>query len=183
MMENKMTGGNPILHVAKDTVIYKQGQACSTMFLLRQGTVGLYLNYGTPDQFQLCELSQSDSSLGEMGLLDGEPRNATAVALTDAVLVEISQDKFASFIAENPMAAKQIIIDLSVRFKNVTQELKNEQVVIRECLTTLQEEDEKRKNSFMGKLKKYTEYFFNIPKDVPPDLYVGYYNRFHGTML
>ncbi|MCH3907728.1 MAG: cyclic nucleotide-binding domain-containing protein [Sphaerochaeta sp.] len=182
-MEANGTGGNPILHVEKDTVIYKQGQECSTMFLLRQGTVGLYLNYGTPEQFQLCELSQPDSSLGEMGLLDGEPRNATAVALTDAVLVEISEDKFGAFIAQNPMEARQIIVDLAIRFKNVTQELKNEQEVIRECLSTLQEQDEKKKNSFMGKLKKYTEYFFNIPKDVPPDLYAGYYNRFHGTML
>jgi len=183
MEEKVKTGGNLILHVVKDTVIYKQGQECSTMFLLRSGTVALYLNHGTPNQFQLCELSHPGSSLGEMGLFDGEPRNATAVALTDAVLVEISEEKFASFIAENPEEARQIILDLAMRFKNVTQELRNEQDVIRECLTTMQQEETKRKNSFMGRLKKYTEYFFNIPKDVPPDLYVGYYNRFHGTLL
>jgi len=182
-MSKETDAGNPIIEVAKDTVIYQQGQECNTMFLLRHGSVALYLNYGTPEQFQLCELSHEGASLGEMGLLNDEPRNATAVALTDCVLVEISDNQFPSFIAAHPAETRQIIIDLAVRFRNATNEIRNEQEVIRDCIQALQEEKHQRKESFAERLKRYADFFLEVPPDVPPDLYMSCYNRFHGSML
>ncbi len=56
-----------ILKVAEGTVIYEQGTECDSMFLLREGKVGLYLDFGTPKQFALIEMTGPSSSLGRWG--------------------------------------------------------------------------------------------------------------------
>ena len=182
-MEMKTDAGNQVLEVPKDTVLYEQGAPCSSMFLLRSGTVGLFLNYHTPQQFQLFEISLSGSSLGEMGLFDAEPRNATAVTLSDCLLVEISQENFPSFIEAHPEETRQIILDLSQRFKMAIQEVKNEQLIIQESLQALKEAQNNKKDSLKDRIKKISDFLLDIPEDVPPELYLSFNSRFHGSML
>ena len=50
---------NPIISVPKGTIIYEQGEPCTTMFVLQSGSVGLYLNWATPKQFQLLEITKT----------------------------------------------------------------------------------------------------------------------------
>ncbi|MFA6688087.1 MAG: Crp/Fnr family transcriptional regulator [Sphaerochaetaceae bacterium] len=171
-----------ILKVAEGTVIYEQGTECDSMFLLREGKVGLYLDFGTPKQFALIEMTGPSSSLGEMGLLEGEPRNATAVALTDCTLVEIHTDDFGEFIAAHPDETETIIKDLSHRFKTVMDELKTAQGTIYDFIDELGDRPPK-KLSLKERIKRYTDLFLEIPPDVPPDLYMSCYTRFHGSML
>ncbi|MGE4583672.1 MAG: Crp/Fnr family transcriptional regulator [Sphaerochaeta sp.] len=182
-MPMKHDAGNALLEVSKGTIIYEQGTPCSTMFLLRSGTVGLYLNYHTPQQFQLFEISKSGSSLGEMGLFDHEPRNATAVALSDCVLVEISQENFPAFIEAHPQETRQIILDLSQRFKMAIQEVKNGQQIIVESLEALKEAQSNKKDTLKERIRKISDYLLDIPQDVPPELYLSFNSRFHGTMF
>lgn len=182
-MPNKQDAGNQILEIAKGTVIYEQGKPCSSMFLLRTGKVGLYLNYLTPQQFQLSEISLSGSSLGEMGLFEEEPRNSTAVALTDCMLVEIFQTSFPAFIVAHPDETRQIILDLSQRYKMALQEVKNAHLIIQESLEVLKEAQMNKKDSLKDKIKKISDFLLDIPEDVPPELYLSFNSRFHGTMF
>ena len=182
-MTTKHDAGNPVLEVPKGTVIYEQGAPCSTMFLLRSGTVGLFLNYHTPQQFELFEISKPGSSLGEMGLFDHEPRNATAVALSDCVLIEISQQNFPHFIAAHPEETIQIILDLSQRFKSAIQEVRNSHQIVAECLDALKEAQANKKDTLKEKIRKISDYLLDIPQDVPPELYISFNSRFHGTMF
>ncbi len=182
-MPNKEDAGDKVLELSKGTVIYEQGEPCSTMFLLRSGKVGLYLNYQTPQQFQLSEISLAGSSLGEMGLFEEDPRNSTAVALTDCVLVEISQVSFPSFIKANPNETRQIILDLSQRYKMALQEVKNSHLIIQESLEALREAQLNKKDSLKDKIKRISDFLLDIPDDVPPELYLSFNSRFHGTMF
>ncbi|NCC64072.1 MAG: cyclic nucleotide-binding domain-containing protein [Spirochaetia bacterium] len=182
-MIDKKDALNPILEVEKGTVIYAQGAQCSSMFLLKSGTVGLYLNYHTPKQFQLLEISKPDSSLGEMGLFDNEPRNATAVARTDCVLIEISQENFPAFITDHPQETRQMILDLSQRFKAAVQEVKSSHELIIESLDALKEAQANKKDSLKERIRKISDYLLDIPEDVPPELYLSFNSRFHGTMF
>ncbi len=178
-----MIDQNPILSVSKGTIIFERGAACSTMFFVRSGKVGLFLNYHTPQQFQLLEISKPNSSLGEMGLFDHEPRNATAVALTDCELVELSQESFPAFIEAHPQETQQIILDLSQRFKMAVQEVRNSHQILTESLEALKEVQANKKTSLKDRIKKISDYLLDIPDDVPPDLYFSLNSRFHGTMF
>ena len=101
-----------VIHLAKGHVLYHKGEECDTMFVLRSGRVTLYLNYGKENQFALVSVSEPGSSLGEMGLLEGETRNGTAVADEDSVLIEISRENFAQFLSRYPDEGVKIVSDL-----------------------------------------------------------------------
>lgn len=182
-MPNREDAGNQVLELSKGTVIYEQGTPCTTMFLLRSGKVALYLNYQTSQQFQISEISLPGSSLGEMGLFEEDPRNATAVALTDCELVEISQATFPAFIEAHPDETRQIILDLSQRYKMALQEVKNSHIIILESLEALKEAQANKKDSLKEKIKKISDFLLDIPDDVPPELYLSFNSRFHGTMF
>jgi CRP/FNR family cyclic AMP-dependent transcriptional regulator len=175
--------GNPILEVPKGTVIYEQGAACSTMFLLREGTVALYLNYHTPQQFELAQISKPGSSLGEMGLFEEYNHTSTAVAVTDCTLVEISGENFPPFIAAHPEETVQIILELSRRFRTAIEEVRSSHSIIVECLAMLKEAQLNKKESLKDRIRKISDYLLDIPEDVPPELYLSFNSRFHGTMF
>lgn len=173
---------NPVIPVSKGTIIYEQGQACNTMFVLQSGTVGLYLNWATPTQFQLLEISKVGTSLGEMGLFEEDPRNATAIALTDCTLLEISSENFPQFVQEHPDQTISMILELSQRFKMALQEIKASQEIIAESLAALKEANECKKDTLKDRIKRISDYLLDIPEDVPPELYLSLNSRFHGTM-
>lgn len=170
-----------IKSVPAGTVIYEQGAPCHSMYVIRSGKVGLYLDYETPHRFALHELSVG-MALGEMGLLEEEPRNATAVALTHVELQELSLEEFPDFLAEHPKEAENIIISLSHRLKSVMVELMNAHQMIRDCIEEIGENPVK-KATLGERLKKYADLFLDVPKDIPPDLYLNCYFRYHGNFL
>jgi CRP/FNR family transcriptional regulator/CRP/FNR family cyclic AMP-dependent transcriptional regulator len=59
---------------------------------------------------------------GEMSILDGEPRSATAVAKADSLLLEIRQEEFHGILARHFEAALGIIKTLSERIRRVERE-------------------------------------------------------------
>lgn len=173
---------NPIISVPKGTIIYEQGEPCTTMFVLQSGSVGLYLNWATPTQFQLLEITKAGTSLGEMGLFEKDPRNATAVAHSDATLLEISNETFPAFVQNHPDQTISIILELSQRFKMALQEIKASQAIISESLAALKEAQECKKDTLKDRIKRISDYLLDIPEDVPPELYLSLNSRFHGTM-
>lgn len=181
-VEMEYDAGNKVVNVPKGHVLYHQGDECNTMFVLLSGAMGLYLNYGTKDQFALIVLSDKGASLGEMGLLEGEPRNATAVALADSVLIELEEAHFQEFLEKYPNLGMKMIKDLAGRFKVVTEELQNAQDVVRTIVSELESDKSKEKKSIREKLKGIADVLLDVPKDVPPDLYVTCYTRTHGNL-
>ena len=67
-----------------ETVTTSKGQILfREMYVIKAGSVGVYTDYGTSGEKQIAVLKQDDF-LGEMGMIEGLPRNATAVILEDA---------------------------------------------------------------------------------------------------
>ena len=72
----------------KGQVIFKEGDKADCMYDIRWGSVGIYANYGTKEEKLLTKLS-TEEFFGEMGLIDDQPRSATAVALEKDTRVEV----------------------------------------------------------------------------------------------
>ncbi|MBR1658712.1 MAG: cyclic nucleotide-binding domain-containing protein [Oscillospiraceae bacterium] len=75
----------------KGQVIFRKGETGDCMYDIRRGSVGIYLNYGTPGE-KLLRVLRVGSFFGEMGLIDREPRSADAVALEDDTLLLLVRD-------------------------------------------------------------------------------------------
>ena len=72
-------------------VLFHEGEAPTTGFLLEQGEIAISIRIGG-ESIVLSRLRAGDI-LGEMGVFDGAPRSATATALTDCVLLTIDRNQ------------------------------------------------------------------------------------------
>ena len=104
------------------TVIFREGEAGRCLYDIHSGTVGIFVNYGKPDEKQLTTL-HVDTFFGELGMLEDEPRSATAVAMEDGTTVEsIYSSEFAELFEKNPAKIEMILKHLSYRIRRLTNE-------------------------------------------------------------
>ena len=95
-----LPGGRPL---------FKEGEPADALYLVRSGSLGLF---GGP-----TELSQwlgPGDSVGEIGLVSGEPRRRTARALRDSELLRLDRRAFESLVARHPQAmlgVAQVAVD------------------------------------------------------------------------
>ena len=101
-------------------VIFEEGAPGGCMYEVGRGKVGVFANYGTPEQKLLREY-YPDHYFGEMGLLDNAPRSATAVALTsDTCVAPITEEGFDKSFRENPARVWMIVQELSYNLRRRT---------------------------------------------------------------
>src|SRR5262245_40534276 len=76
----------------QDQVIFKQGDVGDALFIVAEGRIKVYTGEG-PGEKVLAFFSEGEV-LGEMALLTGEPRSASAMAVTDARVLCLSKPDF-----------------------------------------------------------------------------------------
>lgn len=59
--------------------------------------------------------------VGEMAALDGEPRSASIIAMTDVELVMMTKDGFLAVLEKNPSMAVDLLIQASLRLRELTK--------------------------------------------------------------
>ena len=106
-------GSGDIRGCEANTIIYDEGSVDDCMFILRNGVVGMY----DSNKDKISELTPV-SLFGEMGMLVGEPREATAVAETDDTYVEvITPDYLETIFNACPVKIELILRQLSYRLR------------------------------------------------------------------
>lgn len=111
-----------IKNYKKGEIIFRQGDDAKTMFTVLWGRVGIFLDYGTGKEKKLAEL-EGEGFFGEMGLLDHEPRSATAVALAkDTRLLEFDEASLANIFQEKPAKVLMVMQGLSRRLRQLTHD-------------------------------------------------------------
>ena len=95
------------------------------MYIVYGGTVGIYSNYGDPNQVKLTELYPV-VCFGEMGMISDDARSATAVAESDETYVEIIRpDGLEQLFKESPVKVEMILKHLSYRLRMLTYDFLN----------------------------------------------------------
>ena len=87
------------LRAPKGTVLFRQGDSGDEMFVISEGRVRLTL---TEDgRAKQIDLLGAGDFFGELSLLNGAPRSATAEVHEDAVLLRIRRDTFAMMMQDD----------------------------------------------------------------------------------
>ena len=60
--------------------------------------------------------------LGEIALLDGGPRTATATAATDSRLLQVTNDEFDELVATTPSVRAAIMTEVGSRLRRIDEE-------------------------------------------------------------
>ena len=122
-LENtSLDGYGTIETYPKGTIIFKEGEEASCMYILHVGAVGIYSHYGESNQVKLTELTDA-SFFGEMGMLAEEPRSATAVSEDDTTYVEIIYPEDLEALFKNcPVKIDMLLRHLSHRLRQLNND-------------------------------------------------------------
>ena len=137
----------------KGEVIFKQGDLSDCMYDILWGKVGIYANYGTPEEKLLTTL-ETERFFGEMGMIEGRLRSATAVALEkDTRLKVITPESFDAYFKESPAKVLLIMQNMSHRIRELTRDYLEACRAVAEAVET--EKTGKEKSSwFKEKVRK-----------------------------
>ena len=105
---------------AAGEVIFHEGDAGTALYIIEEGEVKVVL--GSPKgQDVVPELLGPGEPVGELALLDGEPRSADAVAKEASRLFILQREDFLRFVAEHPRVAASLLAVISRRLRRTNQ--------------------------------------------------------------
>jgi uncharacterized membrane protein len=96
--------------------IFRQGDAGDAMYIIESGDVQIRLFGDLGRALPLRKLGVGEF-FGELSMFDRQPRSASAVATTDAVLLELRHDAFAGYLSKRPRVALTIFRTMSLRLR------------------------------------------------------------------
>ena len=103
----------------RGAVLMRQGDLGSSMFSIVSGTVAISVHEPGGDE-EVAELGPGDF-VGEMSLLTGERRSATATAKSKVVALEIPKEALAPLLVRAPHLATKLASLIADRHAQLTQ--------------------------------------------------------------
>jgi len=103
----------PLREFKAGDVIFTQGDTGEELFIIKSGKVEIRIGN------HLLDTLSPGNIFGEMALIDSAPRNATAVAITDAMLIAVSHKQF---MLSTSNLAFNIMRDMSQRLRKRARE-------------------------------------------------------------
>jgi CRP/FNR family transcriptional regulator, cyclic AMP receptor protein len=86
--------------VAQNQTLFRQGDVADALYVIMAGRVRISITGPAGEEKVLAFLGVGDV-VGEMGLLSGEPRSATAMAGTNLILLQLRKAEFDALLANN----------------------------------------------------------------------------------
>ncbi len=108
---------------SEDTVIINENAESRLMYMILEGTVALYSDYGKNTEY-LIGLCGKGKVIGELGLLCHEASIYTAVAITDVTAMSFSEFELQSFMKNYPDQAIGIMRNIAHINKVLNRNLK-----------------------------------------------------------
>jgi hypothetical protein len=104
--------------------ICREGDLGVELYVLVEGEVRFFKSRGTPQEIPL-EPQGPVSYFGEMAILDGAPRSATAIAGTDARLLKLNGERLNELILQTPEIAFELFRVLTQRIRVAEERLRS----------------------------------------------------------
>lgn len=100
-----------LIHVKAGDLLFKQGDAPDNVYVLKSGTANVLVDG------RVVEKATRGTILGEMALIDHEPRAASVLATSDCDFYVIGQDHFEALIQVRPQFATFVMRVLVKRIR------------------------------------------------------------------
>ena len=92
--------------------LFQQGDKGSSLFVVRSGRIQLLVTDHAGQEIVLAELGPGEV-FGELSVLDGLPRTATARAVEDGVLLSLDRDDLVALVRRIPELALDLLAQMS----------------------------------------------------------------------
>jgi len=138
---------------AAEESMARQGDDSPCMYLISEGQAEVRLSAGDSQVRKLATLGPNQF-FGEMGLLTGDRRSASVVAITDVKCLRLDKDDFIDVLHRRPIIAEHISEILASR--------RDELIAVREHLHD--EVAKERQKNVQGDLLKRIRHFFRLER-------------------
>lgn len=95
--------------------IFRQGEPRTYMFVVNEGEAEIRIGD------RIVEVVGPGGIFGEMAMIDGAPRTASAIARSDCKLVPIDEKRFQFLVQQTPYFAIEVMRVLADRLRRVDQ--------------------------------------------------------------
>ena len=103
-------------------MIMKLGEEGHSMFIVGEGHVNIFLPGEASRRISLKDISRGEY-FGELALFDDKPRSASALATTDALLLELDRDTLSRYLVQRPQGAMTLLSTLAGRLRATNEML------------------------------------------------------------
>ena len=107
--------------LSKEQVLFRKGETGNSMFVIESGTVEITVPVVEQVKEMRVSVLQEGDFFGELSLVDGLPRTATATALEDCRLLEMKREDFVSFLMVRPAVAISMISEIGKRLRSTNE--------------------------------------------------------------
>ncbi len=109
---------------AKNTVLVTEGDESTHLYIIHKGTASAYLNNDDGRQVNLNYMHDGDY-FGELSLLDGKPRSASVITVTDCEIMLVSRVSVIELLRTYPEFTMQLLTELTRRVRELTDSVKD----------------------------------------------------------
>ena len=97
--------------VKKDSVLFVEGMPGELLYIIISGCVEIIKETKDYGKIVLATIGANDI-VGEMSLIDSEPRSATGITSEDSVLLVIKKQSFNEILQSDPRVAAKVLMGL-----------------------------------------------------------------------
>jgi CRP/FNR family cyclic AMP-dependent transcriptional regulator len=114
-----------VREMAEGTTVFIENMPGESLFLVRKGTIRISKMFAEGDEKTLVVLGPEDI-FGEMAIVDGLPRSATARVAEDAELISLKKNDFEQLCQKNAALALKLLGNVVKVFSRRVRETKEE---------------------------------------------------------
>jgi len=104
-------------------IIFREGDAGDVVYLLKAGQVRIFVSGLDGSETSVILIGQPGQVFGELAVIDGLPRSATAVSLNAVSLYTLSREAFTRHTRRIPQFSFNFLQELSRRLRYNTQQV------------------------------------------------------------
>jgi CRP-like cAMP-binding protein len=116
-----LSGKNKILQAGE--ILFRVGDKPTGMFIIRRGQILVFLDKGG-QEIPLATIG-AGGMIGEMSLFDKKPRSASARAVDEVEITQISNEEFAKILQQIPKWFVSLMTTLSTRLRDTNDRLQD----------------------------------------------------------
>src|SRR5690349_21641408 len=104
--------------LARGQTLFNEGEPSDHLFLVRSGRLRVFVASSRGDELVLSVVGPGET-LGELSVLDRQPRSATVDALEPAELIAVVGDDARSLLESNPSALHAVAVALAAGMRRL----------------------------------------------------------------
>jgi CRP-like cAMP-binding protein len=108
------------VQLSSGELLFRKGDSGGCMFMILAGRIQIYMD-STDGQVAMLRVLDSGHFFGEMALLDGGVRSASALTLTPCVLFTLDRASFLNLIATYPELLTRLLSVLTERLRRTDE--------------------------------------------------------------